>query len=168
MEKTLRVIDSINTWVSLVARWLIVGVIVVIIYEVTLRKAFDAPTIWAYETSMMLGGAIAYLSWGYVQMRRSHIRIDIFYNRMSPRGKALVDIVGALVFFFPFFAVFLRTAWLAMLRAWKLGEVLDYASWYPPAAPFRTLIVIGTCLVLLQFIAQFTRDVYTVKKGQPP
>ena len=144
------------------------GVIIVIIYEVTLRKAFGQPTVWAYETSMMLGGAIAYLSWGFVQLRKSHIRIDMFYNRMSPRGRALVDIIGALVFFFPFFAVFLRTAWLAMWRAWALGEVFDYASWYPPAAPFRTLVVIGICLVLLQFIAQFIRDVYTVKEGQRP
>jgi len=53
------------------------------------------------------------------------------------------------------------SVWWAV-RAWRINEVMIESYWYPPAAPFRTVIAVGICLLLLQGSAQFVRDLYFV------
>ena len=154
----LKVIDSISEWVGSIGRWLVVALVAVTVYDVIARYVFDAPTIWGFETSRMLGGSIILFGWAYCQLHHSHIRVDIFYTRFSRRKKALIDVVCSMLLFFPLFAILIKTSIPWMWSAWQVGEVMPESFWYPPAGPFRTVIVIGVCLLFLQFIAQFVRD----------
>jgi len=38
--------------------------------------------------------------------------------------------------------------------------------WYPPAAPFRTVIFVALCLAALQFTASLIRNFYLLLKGK--
>lgn len=167
MRNIVKAIDSVNEWVGSTFRWLVVALVVVTLYDVIARYVFHAPTVWGYEISCMLGGAIALFGWGYSQLHQSHIRVDVFYTRLSPRGKAIIDVLGTVIFFFPLFAVFIGTSVSFMWRAWLRGEVMTETFWYPPAGPFRTIVVIGGCLFFLQFVAQFIRDLHILRKGKP-
>ena len=101
MTTTLRVIDSISRWVGQAVRWFAVALVCLGAYEVVMRYAFNSPTRWGYETLFMLGAALYVLSWAYVHLEHGHIRLDVFYGRLSARGKAIIDIVCATLFFFP-------------------------------------------------------------------
>ena len=166
MHSALKAVDSVSHWVGSAARWLVVALIAVAVYDIISRYVFNAPAIWAYETSTMLGGALYALGWAYCQVHDSHIRVDIFYGRLSQRGKAILDIVLSLVFFFPLFTYLLRTSFWAMVDAWRRGEVMQETFWYPPSGPFRTVIVIGVFLLFVQFIATFIRNIHIVAKGR--
>ncbi len=158
----LKVIDSISQQAGSLARWLCPALVLVGAYDVILRYAFNAPTVWAYETMIMLGGATYALGWAYTHLHKSHIRVDILYTRLSPRKKALTDLICAAVFFFPMMAILIRTSLWWAVEAWSIGEVMIESYWYPPAAPFRTAIAVGICLFTLQGLAQFIRDLYFV------
>ena len=160
MRTILRVIDSINQRVGSSAGWLCLALVLVGVYDTIMRYVFNAPTVWAYETSCMLGGTIYLAGWAYDHLRKSHIRVDIFYARLSPRGKAIADVVCAAIFFFPLMAILVKTSISWMLRAWSMGEVMKYTYWYPPAGPYRTVFLVGICLFTLQGLAQFIRDLY--------
>ena len=165
MKKTLKVIDSVSTWSGLIARWGCLGLVLVLCFEVMMRYVFDNPTIWAHEMSMMLGVFIVCMGWSFVHVRRGHVRVDVFYSRLSPRGKGIVDVACFLVFFLPLLLVLIYAAGRMAWEAYTFNEVLMTSYWYPPALPIRLVVVLGLCLFLLQGIAEFVRDVYVVAKG---
>ena len=160
MKALLRCIDSISEWVGKIARWLIVALVLLISEEVFLRYVFDSPTMWNYETSLMIGGCLGLLAWTYVHKHHSNIRIDIIYCHLSPRTRAALDVLGTLLFFFPLIFSFEITSILWARDAWVTGEVSTETYWYPPLAPLRTIVVIAFTLLIMQGTAQFIRDFY--------
>lgn len=167
MRKFIKVIDFANEWMGRGEAWLVVVLAALISGEVILRYVFRAPTVWGFETSCMLGGTIAILAAGYVQLHQGHVRVDILYERLSIRGKAILDLIGHVIICFPICGAFIVVATSWMLESWRRGEVMVETYWYPPAFPFRVVVVIGFCLLLLQFIAQFARDLHVFRKGIP-
>ena len=167
MRAIVRVIESISEWTGNAVRWACVALVLVLVFEVMMRYAFTAPTIWAHQTSCMLGSTFAAMGWAYVHRHHGHVRIDIFYARLSPRGKAVVDMLCALFLLFPLLLVLIYTATEFMWTAWVESEVLIESYWYPPSGPIRTITVLALCLFLLQGVAQFIRDVYFVIRNKP-
>lgn len=167
MKKVLRIIDSISDQTGRVIRWFCYALILVVVYDVTMRYVFNAPTMWAYETAIMIGGSIYVLSFAYTLRHRGHIRIDIFYARLSLRGKAIIDVLGTFFLFFPLLALVAIASYTWMWKAWVTGERSFETYWYPPLAPFRTVILIGYCLLAFQAVTQFIRDLYVLLRNRP-
>lgn len=166
MKTILRFIDSVNQRTGSSVGWLCLALVLVGSYDAIMRYAFNAPTLWAYETSCMLGGTIYVMGWAYDYLRNSHVRVDILYTRLSPRGKAIADVVCAGIFFFPLMGILVKTSISWMLRAWSIDEVMIETYWYPPAAPYRTVFAVGICLFTLQGLVRFIRDLYLVIRNK--
>jgi len=107
------------------------------------------------------------LGLAYTHLHGGHIRVDILYARLTPRGRAVANIIFALLFFFPLLAFLIDTSTSWMWRSWIEGEVRIESYWYPPAAPFRTIVLIGWSLFALQCVAQFMRDLYLLIRNKP-
>ena len=167
MRAIVRFTDSISEYTGKATRWVCVALIVVLVYEVTARYAFNAPTIWAHQTSRMLGGAIIALGWAYTHRHHGHIRVDVFYRLLPPRGRVTLDVVFTLLFLFPLLIILAYTAASWMWESWSMGEKLIESYWYPPAGPIRTVTFVGLSLFALQCVAQFIRDLYLLIRNQP-
>ena len=59
---------------------LILAMTGVMLYEVFLRYAIEAPTLWANELTLWIGGFVFLSSGLYAMQQRSHIRIFILYD----------------------------------------------------------------------------------------
>ena len=166
MRHLLKTIDTISEKTGSATRWLVVALVAILTFEVVMRYAFDAPTSWAHLSSMMTSGAIVVLGLAYTQLHHGHIRIDIFYAKMSRRGKALVDTLCTMFLLGPLLTAFIYVSGQWMISSWAEGEIRTESYWYPPAGPFRTVFFIGFCLLALQVLAQFIRDAYFLLKGE--
>jgi len=166
MKRILRFVDATSTWTGRIVLWLSVILVIVMTYEVFMRYALNSPTMWAYETSIMIGAAMYALSWAYVHRERAHIRVDLIYSRLSSRGKAIVDTICAFFLFFPLISLLGYMAFSWMARAWKINEKSVETYWYPPIAPLRTAVFIGLVLFGLQGLVQFIRDVYLLVRNK--
>ncbi len=166
MRATLRVIDAISYWTAKVISWLAVALVLVLVFDVVERYVFGGATVWAYETAVMLGGTIYVMGWCYVHRMREHIRVDVFYVHLSPRVQVIIDIAGTLIFFLPLLYVMIDTSIFYMVRAWRIDEVLAETFWYPPAGPFRTMVVVGLFLFVFQIVAHLIRDFYQLFRGR--
>jgi len=160
MRAALRVIDDISEWTAKIISWFAVALVLVLVYDVLMRYVFGGATVWAYETAVMLGATLYVMGWCFVHRLREHIRVDVFYIHLPPRGQIIIDIIGTLLFLFPLLYVLIDTSIFYMMRAWRIGEVLSETFWYPPAGPFRTIVMVGLILFALEAVAQFIRDVY--------
>jgi TRAP-type mannitol/chloroaromatic compound transport system permease small subunit len=167
MRSIIRIIDSISEYTGKLVCWACVALVGALTYEVAMRYVFTAPTIWAHEISYMLGGTIVILGAAYTLRHHGHVRIDVFYTRLSPKWKAIIDIVCGLLFFFPLIIILTYTAASEMWFSWSTGEVLIETIWYPPAGPIRTVMFLGLLLLALQGIAQLIRDSYLLIRNKP-
>jgi len=167
MRAFIKAIDSASFWTGNTAHWLSVSLVLIMTYEVIMRYVFTAPTMWAYETVIMIGATLYALAWSYVHYQRAHVRVDVLYIHLSSRKRATIDVVCTLLFFFPviFALVYMSGIWA--WRAWEIGEKSVETYWYPPIAPVRTMVFLGITLFALQGIANFIRDAYTLLRNKP-
>ena len=154
----LRTIDRLSEGIGLLVSVLMPAMVVVLAIEVVARYVFNSPTIWAYDTAIFMFGSTGLLGGAYALKRKEHINVDLFYARLSPRGKAVLDVITGLLFFF-FMALVVVYGWTSAIEAIKGGEATA-TLWGPPIGHFKLMIPIGAALLILQGLANWIRSLY--------
>lgn len=158
--------DSVVKSLGEIVKYLVLFLVLLMSYEVMMRYLFNAPTLWGYDTAIMTGTVIYAIAWAYADLFDQHVRVDILYSRWTKPRKAIVDILGGIVFFIPFIATMLYSSFTWMWESWATHEIRNETFWYPPAAPIRTVFFLGVVLFLLRGVIRLTRDIYFVAKGK--
>ena len=100
-------IDKFSKLIGNTVCWITFPLILAMTYEVLARKLFLAPTIWAYDISRFLYGALFMLGAGYALSKGIHIRADFLYRNFKVKNQGKIDFVLYLLFYFPGLIVFL-------------------------------------------------------------
>jgi len=164
--KVLKYIDKISEWTGIVSAWIIIPLTLVVVYEVMMRHFFNAPTGWGYDTLWMLYGTQFMMGGAYTLFKKGHIRIDIVYNTLSPRGRLIFD---AVVYAVVIFCVMVLLTWAGIkfaAEAWRTGEKLSTTNWFFPSGPSKTIIPIALFLLSLQSLTELIRTLSAMKKGK--
>lgn len=163
MKQYLHTIDRISEWSGKIFSWLLVVTMVIIAFEIFMR-IFGSSQVWVFDVTLFTAGSVYLMGGAYTLWRGTHVRMDIFYIRFSPRTKALFDLITL-----PGFIVFVGILlWQGGVRAWEsfqMKEIL-FTAFQPPVWPVRWTIPIGALLIFLQGLAEAVRDVYMVAKGE--
>lgn len=166
MTKIMQLISSLNEKIASGARWLMVVLMFVVVYDVLMRYLLNSPTIWAFELAMILGSTGYMLSWGECERVGMHLRVDVFYTSCSAKWKAIIDVIGTVVAWYPVYIVYMIVGMEWTIRAWKIKEVMVESYWYPPAAPTRTFILIGLTLACLQLTVSLIKNIHILRTGE--
>jgi TRAP-type mannitol/chloroaromatic compound transport system permease small subunit len=168
MSSIIVTIDTISLWTGRVVAWLTLPLMLVIVYEVTARYLFTAPTRWAYDISRMLYGAMFVLGAAYALSKGVHIRADFIYRRWSVKTQGWVDTLLYVVCYFPTMAIFLwvstEWAWISLSR----GERGTDTAWMPLLGPLKSCVPIGISFLILQGISELLKSVHAARKGKWP
>jgi len=164
MRKTVHILDSISQWSGRVICVFCLTLVLLLTYEVFMRYVLNSPTIFSYEVATMMGVTIGAGGLAYTHLHHGHVRVDVLWRLLSPRGKAIADIVGSLIFFFPLIitVTYFSAAWTQV--SFVDHEVMTKTYLYPPAWPVRAVMALGFFMFIPQGISKFIRDVYTVKR----
>ena len=161
----LKAIDRINAWVGQGVAWLVPVLILELVYDTAARYLFNAPTQWSYDISYMLYGTIFLAAAGYTLQKDQHVRIELLYDRFSPRGKAAIDCIGYLLFFFPALTALVYYGGQFAWKSWVLLETSSASMWQPPIYPFKAVLPVTALLLLMQGLALFIRSARTLLQG---
>ncbi len=116
-----------------VSYWAVIAVFVYY-YEVIARYVFNSPTNWAHEAMYLMFGMQYLIAGAYAMLTETHVRVDIFYAPLSPRRKAVVDLLTS-IFFFIFAGTLLVTGYIfafdaiavpsgnGLLSDWARGQI---------------------------------------------
>ena len=159
-------IDSISIWSGKLFAWLIAPMIGVLVFEVFARYGFDAPTMWAYDSTFMLYGSHFMLGAAFTLAKGAHIRTDFFYRMWSDRVQASVDLVIYLFFFFPGFVFFLWVSVEFAAKSWEQSELITTSPWLPIVYPFKTVIPLTATLLMIQGLSESLKCVEAIKQGR--
>ncbi|MGH7389437.1 MAG: TRAP transporter small permease subunit [Candidatus Rokuibacteriota bacterium] len=157
-------IDGVSTATGWLAGWLIVPMTLGVSYEVVARYAFNAPTVWAYDTTYMLFGAQFMLAAAYTLLKGGHIRTDVFYERWSPRTRATIDVVSYLFFFFPGMLFVLYAGGVEAWQSWLIGERSDWTPWRPVLYPLKAVIPLTAALLVLQGFSELVKCLRVIRR----
>lgn len=165
LKLLLRSIDRLSVIVGYSVAVFVPLMILSLVYEVTSRYFFHAPTLWAQDVSIFLFGYIGLLGGAFVMKEHAHINVDLIYARLSLRGRAMCDVMSGVVIMF-FLILVVIYAWHEGIKAITLG-LRRPTDWAPPMGHFILAISIGGFLLLLQTFAHWIRNWHLLLTGRP-
>ncbi len=181
MAKTIEFIDRNMLVTGKIVCWITVPLIFAMVYEVIGRHFFNRPTLWSFDISRMLAGALFMLGAAYTLSKGIHIRADFLYRNWKVKNQAKVDLFLYLLFFFPGFLVFF---WVSFDYAYtsicgrsdlmeclggkvRIQRAMD-TTWMPIMWPLKSCMPIGAFLLLVQGVSEGLKSYYAFVKGRWP
>ena len=168
MAKSIINIAKFSKRVGSVVCWILMPLIFAMTYEVLARKLFLAPTIWAYDISRFLYGALFMLGAGYALSKGVHIRADFLYRNFKIKNQGLIDFWLYLLFYFPGLIVFFYMTFGFVVESIQRGERGMDTTWMPYMWPIKTCLLIGIIFLLIQGFSELLKSYWAAKKGEWP
>jgi len=163
MKHFLGAVDATNNRLGVITSYVLYIAILITMVEVIGRFVFNHPTIWAHEVTTHLFGFYSIMAGGYLILVNFHTRVDVLWARFSPRGRAIIDLCTC-GFVFLFLGMLF---WQSIPMFWQSFQIREISQtpFAPPMYPLKACLILGSFLILLQFIAKFIRDIHTVATG---
>ena len=162
MDSIASAIDWFNDLMGKIGALLAIPLVVVVFYEIIMRYAFDAPTVWGFEMTLFIYGINYMLGLAVTEKHGGHVSVDVVTMHLKPKAKALVAMFSYIVFFVP--------VWLCMV-IWTCKYTFNSVSmmernptsWNPPVWPVKLLMALGVVMLFLQGLASLIRHYQTYR-----
>ena len=153
-----RLIDTINERVGKGAFWLVLIMTLISAGNATYRFTFNDSSNGLLEIQWYLFAAVFLLCAPYTLQKNEHVRIDVISGKFSPRGLAIIDIIGTLFFLLPMVVLVLWLSLPLVANSYRIGEISANAGglirW-----PVKALLPIGFLLLALQGISELIKRI---------
>ena len=168
MAKAIVSIDKFNKIIGNIVCWITIPLILGMVYEVLARKLFLAPTIWAYDMSRFLYGALFMLGAGYALSKGVHIRADFLYRNFKTKTQGKIDFWLYLLFYFPGLIVFLYMTTIFVQESIMRNERGMDTTWMPYMWPIKSCLWFGIIFLLIQGVSELFKSYHAMTKGRCP
>ena len=122
MQNIINKLEQTSELSGRVLAWLTLFIVVVTFVVVVLRYVFNIGSIAMQESISYMHAFVFMIGAAYTLKHDSHVRVDIFYRKMTPKNKALVDLIGTLLLLFPVCLFILFSSWDYVLTSWSQFE----------------------------------------------
>jgi TRAP-type mannitol/chloroaromatic compound transport system permease small subunit len=168
MQKLLLSVDKLSTWVGHAFSWLIVGLTLLISWEVFSRYVLDRPHAWAFDVMIMQYGTLFMMAGAYTLAKNGHVRGDVLYGFFRPRTQATIDLVLYVVFFLPGVIALTYAGYFYAMESWAIRESSNITADGPPIYPFKLVIPFAGAILLAQGVVEIVRCVICIRQGRWP
>jgi TRAP-type mannitol/chloroaromatic compound transport system permease small subunit len=146
-------IDALNDRVGRAVAWTTLLLVLVTFVDVVMRYFFNTSYVFTQELEWHVFAFIFLMGAGYTLKNDGHVRVEVFYGKLSPKGRAWINLAGVVFFLIPSCLVFLKTSTPFVMESFRIME----GSPDPGGIPFRFIlkscIPVGYALMLLQGIS---------------
>jgi TRAP-type mannitol/chloroaromatic compound transport system permease small subunit len=153
MQKIVQGIDRINRRVGRGIAWVSFFMVVVVTVDVIMRYLFRTSFVFVQELEWHLFGVLFLVGAGYTLLHDDHVRVDIFYQRLTKKQKAWINFLGTLIFLLPGCYLVVATSWNFVMNSWSVREASPDPGGIPARYILKSAIPIGFFLIALQGIS---------------
>jgi TRAP-type mannitol/chloroaromatic compound transport system permease small subunit len=153
-----KVIDTVNDWIGRICSFSVLGVLAVILCEVTLRRLFNKPQIWTQDLICMIFGCYIILIAAYGFQKKAFVAVDVLFAHFPVLAQYILHLVTYLVFLVPFVFGLLPKSWAFFVKAYVNGE-RSYSVWAPPTWPVKFCLFAGLLLLAIQSLSEILKQV---------
>ena len=165
IENLSKLIDASSDLIGRSAAWLTVGMVLLMALIVALRYLFQTGSIAMQESVIYVNALIFTLGAAYTLKEQGHVRVDIFYNRLGVKQKALVDLLGGLVFLLPFAGFIIWESWDYVSGSWRIKERSAELSGVPYVYLLKAPIIWLALLLIIQGISEILKAIVSIRQG---
>jgi len=165
IENLSKLIDASSDLIGRSAAWLTVGMVLLMALIVALRYLFQTGSIAMQEAVIYVNALIFTLGAAYTLKEQGHVRVDIFYNRLGVKQKALVDLLGGLVFLLPFAGFIIWESWDYVSVSWRIKESSAELSGLPYVYLLKATIISLALLLIIQGISEILKAIVSIRQG---
>jgi TRAP-type mannitol/chloroaromatic compound transport system permease small subunit len=133
---------------------------------VFMRYVLNSPTVWAFDMSYMMYGALFMMSGAYAVSRNSHVRGDFIYRKWSNRTQAKVDLALYLLFFFPAIFAMVFTGSQYAFESMRILESSVNSPAGVPVWPLKMVIFVTGVTLLIAGAAEVMRCLVCLRTGE--
>ena len=155
----MRLINFVNRAIGNVFCWLAVAIVLVCFWVVVERYVFSITRLWMQDLYPWLNGVMFTAVAGYALYRNDHVRVDIFFRPASERRKAALDLLGVLIFLWPFAYAVWAYSWRFVSRSWGLLEPSANPGGMPGLFVLKSFILVFAAVIALQGLAMAIRSI---------
>ncbi|MDH3354517.1 MAG: TRAP transporter small permease subunit [Chromatiales bacterium] len=163
LEKLADSLDQLNEYVGRAVSWLTLLMVLTTFAVVVLRYLFNIGWISAQESIIYMHALVFMLGASYTLRHDGHVRVDIIYRKLSPRGRAWVDLFGNLLLLFPVCLFIIWVSWDYVANSWGLLEGSREAGGLPGVFLLKSAIPLMALLLLLQGVANASRNLLLLR-----
>ena len=167
MEKFSLLIDGLSTRLGQLFSWLTLGMVITMATIVVLRYVFQIGSIALQESVIYNNALIFTFGVGYTLKEKGHVRVDIFYSRLSHRQRAWIDLCGTLLLLVPSAVFIIWVSWDYVSISWQIREGSAESSGLPYVYLIKSAILILPGLLLLQGMSEILKTVKTIRRRAP-
>ena len=167
MQKLLMTVDRLSTWLGKACAWSVVGLTLLISWEVFSRYVLNNPHAWVLDAQIMLYGLLFMSAGAYTLAKNGHVRGDVLYGFFKPRTQAGVDLTLYIVFFLPGIVALTWAGWTFANDSLAIREQTFNADPLP-VYPFKFVVPIAGAMLLLQGLVEIVRCVICLQTGAWP
>lgn len=158
MQALIHRLEQISEFSGRAVAWLTLLMVLVTFSVVVLRYLFDTGWIALQESVTYLHAFVFMLGAAYTLKHEGHVRVDIFYRKMSPSRQAMIDFFGCLLLLIPVCLFITISSWGYVLSSWSLLEGSQEAGGLPLVYILKSSMLLMTLLILIQGLAQLLRS----------
>ncbi|MFH1116817.1 MAG: TRAP transporter small permease subunit [Pseudomonadota bacterium] len=148
-----RWIDALNGLVGRGVAWITFLLVIVVFFNVILRYVFNKSFVSTQELEWHLFAVIFLLGAGCTLLYDGHVRVDIIYQRLGPKGQAWVNLLGVLFFLIPGCLLVIHTSLQFVDNSISIMEGSPDPGGIPYRFILKSAIPVGFVLLLLQGIS---------------
>ena len=154
-------IEKIGNFIA----WFTLFIVFITFIVVVLRYVFDVGSIALQESTTYLHAFVFMLGAAYTLKHDAHVRVDIFYRKMSASKKAWVDLIGTLILLFPVCLFILYSGWDYVFSSWGLLEESGEAGGLAYVYILKSTLILMPILLMLQGAALVMKNLLLIKKN---
>ena len=146
--------------------WATVTMVILVVLVVITRYFLGLGSIALQESVTYLHCLVFMMGFAFTLKHDGHVRVDIFYRGFSPRFKAIVNLIGGLLFLIPFCLLIFFISWDYVLASWVIRETSAENNGLPFIYLLKTLMLLMPVTLLLQGIAEIIRSGLTLSGAE--
>tara|TARA_B100001996_G_scaffold112598_1_gene85257 strand:- start:679 stop:1179 length:501 start_codon:yes stop_codon:yes gene_type:complete len=156
-------IDQIIDIVSIFLIYILLLMIGLIILTIFLRYFFSIGSIAIQELIMYFHASIFMLGISYTYKENSHVKIDIFYNKLSKKNKIILSLIGDVLLIIPVAVFIILISFDMVSSSWNILEGSSEAGGLNLVFILKSLIPLSGFLILLQALSVLFKNLKVLK-----
>ena len=152
-------LESFLEFIGKIGAWLAIPLIGIIIFDIISRRFFVLGSIKLQEMEWHLHAALFLLALGYAYLKNSHVRIEVIRESFGTKLKAILEILGVLIFVLPYTGLIIYFGLDFVSRSYQINEVSAALTGLSHRWIIKSFIPLGMGFLWLAGISVLLRNI---------
>ena len=152
-------LESFLEFIGKIGAWLAIPLIGIIIFDIISRRFFVLGSIKLQEMEWHLHAALFLLALGYAYLKNSHVRIEVIRESFGTKLKAILEILGVLIFVLPYTGLIIYFGLDFVSKSYHINEVSAALTGLSHRWIIKSFIPLGMGFLWLAGISVLLRNI---------